>query len=653
MTVKPMTGKGISTYEDVKVLEALPLQDRHLPNSILAAIMNGDELGEGRDALIFLPDATRTSHVFRWTYGELITAIRQTGAGLKGLSTKDSPVISLLLPNLPETHFSLWGGQCVGQVNPINPLLEPEQIADIMGAAGSDILVTLAAVPGTDLFDKAVAACRLVPAVQTLITVNPAHYMGGIKGQIGSLAAKIKTRAQGLKIVPFSRLAGIGKEVELPIRGWNDVGALFHTGGTTGSPKIAQLTHGNQIFSSWAAATNRFMEKNPSIFCGLPLFHINGALVTGLVPWMKGATVFLGPPQGFRAKGLMENFWSIIETHKIGAMSAVPTIYQMLLDQTTEGHDISSMEFAICGAAPMPKALLDKFHTKTGVPLLEGYGFTEGACISTINPGYGPQRLGSVGFRLPYQNINIFQETPDGKGFIPVSPNQPGVIGIRGPNIFKGYLSPVDDAKAWISWQGEAWYNTGDLGRIDEEGYLWLTGRQKELIIRGGHNIDPALIEAALNSHPAIDQAAAIGAPDPKVGEVPVAYVTLVKGVDIQEQALIRHVKNQISERAAIPKHIRIIDQMPLTALGKIYKPALKRRETTRVITQVIEDILGPNLVIVALGKQGDQDHMMDIYPKKGSFSDTEVAALKTALDCFALNIRINRCSKPTISPVN
>ena len=214
MTVKPMTGKGISTYMDVKTLEAVPLEDRHLPKSVLGAIIAGGKISEGRDALIFLPDATRTSRVFRWTYGELIMAIRQTGAGLKALSVKDSPVISLLLPNLPETHFSLWGGQSVGRVNPINPLLEPEQIAEIMGAAGSDILVTLAAVPGTDLFDKAVAACRLVPAVQTLVTVNPARYMGGIKGQIGSMAAKIKTRAKGLTIVPFSRLGGIGKNVD-------------------------------------------------------------------------------------------------------------------------------------------------------------------------------------------------------------------------------------------------------------------------------------------------------------------------------------------------------------------------------------------------------------------------------------------------------
>jgi len=132
-----------------------------------------------------------------------------------------------------------------------------------------------------------------------------------------------------------------------------------------------------------------------------------------------------------------------------------------------------------------------------------------------------------------------------------------------------------------------------------------------------------------------------------------VAYVTLVKGIEIQEQALIRHVRNQISERAAIPKHVRIIDQMPLTALGKIFKPALKRREIIRVISQVIEDILGPNHAIVALGKQGDQDQMMDIHPKNGSFSDNEVAALKTALDCFALNIRIKRYSKSRIPPDN
>ena len=138
------------------------------------------------------------------------------------------------------------------------------------------------------------------------------------------------------------------------------------------------------MFSAWAGANNRFLEDNKTIFCGLPLFHVNGVIVTGLLSWLNGATVLLGPPEGFRAAGVIENFWKIVETHKVGSVSAVPTIYQRLLEQPIDEFDISSLEFVICGAAPISSSTILGFEKEIGVPMVEGYGCTEGACVSTI-----------------------------------------------------------------------------------------------------------------------------------------------------------------------------------------------------------------------------------------------------------------------------
>ncbi|PHZ83876.1 acyl-CoA synthetase [Paremcibacter congregatus] len=635
--------KGISTFQDIQKLETRPLESLELPHSILDGIRHGSTICQNRDALTFLPNPYHTLDIFKWSYTDLIEEITQAAKGFLAISEDKNPVISMLLPNLPETYFSLYGAQSVGQANPINPLLEPEQIKDIMQAAHTNILVTLASLPGTDLFEKAVKACENLPNVKTIITVDPTKYARGINSIAGSLISKIKTRAKDIKIVPFSKLAKIGLHLTLPIRKWDDRGALFHTGGTTGAPKIAQLTHGNQIFISWAAATNRFMEENKSIFCGLPLFHVNGALITGLVSWMNGATVFLGPAQGFRTPGLIENFWSIIESHKIGAFSAVPAIFQKLSEIPADKYDISSIEFAICGAAPISKTTFKNFQSNTSILLLEGYGFTEGACISSISPGYGEQRVGSVGLKIPYQDITVFKELKNTGAFHPVETNQIGIIGVTGPNVFQGYLSSDDNQNIWIEWDGKKWYNTGDMGRLDQEGYLWLTGRKKDLIIRGGHNIDPMIIENGLICHPLIESVAAIGSPDPEVGEIPVAYVIVKEGKSLSVRDMLDFAQTVIPERAAIPKHIVIIDQMPLTTIGKIFKPALIEKELKRVLSGLLAKNLKNDNHKILISKDKKLGHQIYIRPSHTAWSNETYLRIKKILDQYALNINLQK----------
>lgn len=229
----------------------------------------------------------------------------------------------------------------------------------------------------------------------------------------------------------------------------------------------------------------------------------------------------------------------------------------------------------------MPTELFHRFQKETGIKILEGYGLTEGGCVSSINPPHGETRLGSIGVRLPWQDMRAVILGNDGRYVRDAAVDEPGVLAIRGPNLFKGYLNPTHNRDLWIerpsplNGQTERWLNTGDLGRVDHDGYFWLTGRKKELIIRGGHNIDPKLIEEAMNTHPGVALAAAVGRPDAHAGEVPVVYVQLRGELSISEDELMAHAHASIAERAAWPKRIHILPQLPTTAIGKIFKPAL------------------------------------------------------------------------------
>jgi fatty-acyl-CoA synthase len=310
---------------------------------------------------------------------------------------------------------------------------------------------------------------------------------------------------------------------------------------------------------------------------------------------MNGASVILGPPSGYRGEDVISNFWHIVDFYKINFFSGVPTVYSSLLNVPVEDSDISSLEFAICGAAPMPAEVFRQFETRTKVTILEGYGLTEGVCISSVNPSGGEKRVGSIGFRLPYQEMKIVELDADGNFKRACDENEIGLIVVRGPNVFPGYKEEIHNEAAFVDCgDGEGlWLNTGDLGRQDAEGYFWLTGREKELIIRGGHNIDPLLIEDPLHGHPDVALAAAVGRPDAYAGEVPVAYVQLEPGAQASEKELLAYAGENIGERAAVPKAVHIVDELPVTTVGKIFKPQLVRLEVEDVYKLVLQEIDG------------------------------------------------------------
>lgn len=597
---------GIATQDDVLAIEAQGLP-ANLPASTYEMICAGAAIDPSAPALSFFMTADAHRDAECWTYRELVRDITRTANMFARLGVNSQSVIAYLLPNLPETHFVIWGGQATGIVCAINPLLEGEAIGQLLKAAGASVLVTLAPFPGTDLWQKVADILHEVEPLRHLVLVDLTDRVRGMAqsaartlqhdacaqlygagGLRSAVPAHIRIHDFGTAIAQESGTALDNARRIQP----GDMSSYFCTGGTTGLPKIAMRSHGNEVANAWSAG--RFFGDSigpgKTTFCGLPLFHVNAAMVTGLLPFSRGAHVVLGTPQGYRGDGVVKRFWEIVEHHHINFFSGVPTLYASLLDIPSEDHVIDSLEYGLCGAAPMPVGVFRAFQEKTGIRILEGYGLTEGTCVSSVNPPNGERRLGSIGIRIPFQAMKAVVVDDAGRYLRDCAANEEGLLVISGPNVFIGYTRPDQNEALWLDLgDGKRWLNTGDLGRCDIDGYFWLTGRKKELIIRGGHNIDPATIEEPLHRHPAVQIAAAIGRPDAYAGELPVAYVQLKPGMTASEHDLEMFMQQEIAERAALPKYVRIVEAIPLTGVGKIFKPELKRRETSDALRAALD----------------------------------------------------------------
>ncbi len=308
--------------------------------------------------------------------------------------------MAFVLPNLPETHFVIWGGETAGAVLAINPYFEPAQIANLMKAARARVLVTLAPNPVVDLWTKLAPCLEALPDLETVALVDAMPYAGFVaRGRDVSAFA-----LAGVDVVDFRDclVAQPADRLLAPQAISSDaVCSYFCTGGTTGAPKIAVRTHRNEIFDAWSAAQMIETRQSPRIaLCGLPLFHVNAQLVTGLQAWMRGDHVVLATPEGYRGKNVIAKFWEIVAHYRVTTFSGVPTIFSALMNAPISGADISSLEFAICGAAPMPAKLIADFEAKTGLKIIEGYGLTEGGCVSFANPS-AARRAGSIGLQFP------------------------------------------------------------------------------------------------------------------------------------------------------------------------------------------------------------------------------------------------------------
>ena len=569
-------------------------------------------------AFHFLTQADVTAPSRDISYAEFGAKVTQTANLFHDLGIGPKDVVSYLLPNLPETHYVLWGAEAAGVVNPINPLLDIEHIVAIMTAARSKVLVTLGPNPQSDIWQKAMEVKHRVPTLTHIVQImGPDQTIDDVifyQDVINSYNSESLDSGRIIKR--------------------DDLCSLFHTGGTTGTPKLAKHTHFKEIANATMASLNTNVSDEDVGLCGLPLFHINAVMVTGLVCFLSGATVVLATAGGYRTEGLIANFWKIIERYRVTFFSGVPTIYAGLLQVPLDGADVSTLRIAICGAAPIAQEVIRKFEAATGLALIEGYGLTEGTCISSCNPLHGERRVGSIGFRSPYQEMKTVILDKAGHYVRDCNTDEIGTVALKGPNVFSGYLQAENNAGIWVA---DGWLNTGDVGRQDEQGYFWLTGRTKELIIRGGHNIDPAVIENALSKHNDVAHVAAVGKPDSYAGEVPVAYVVLHPGATCAVSELIDFAKDHIAERAAAPKEIYLISALPLTAVGKIFKPELKRNVIKRTILDLLADF---NLT---LNISVEADKTYGTIATIENVPEDKIDSIRDIMDHYAFHTIINK----------
>jgi fatty-acyl-CoA synthase len=560
----------IRNIGDIEAIESVPLQERISASSTYELIRTGAQRNPDAVALHFLLSGEAWEAPIQVRYGEFLARVTQSANLFHDLGVGPRDVVTYLLPNLPQTHFVLWGAEAAGVANPINPLLEPAQIRDIMISAKTRVLVALGERPGSEIWPKVEAIRREVPTLEAVIRVmGPSDESQGIYGyeeRIGRYASE--RLDSGRRIEP------------------REVCSLYHTGGTTGTPKLARRAHRNEIFSAVICAMALDLSGESAMMCGLPLFHANAPLLTGLAPLSVGASIVLLGPSGYRDPGVIRNFFKIAERYRVDSFMAVPTVLSMLLHVPVEGIDLSRLRYAMCGSAPLSVHVFRAFEERTGLKLLEGYGLTEATVVSSCNPRDGERKVGSVGLRIPYQEMKTVILDDEGEYLRDCLPGEVGVLVLRGPNVFDGYVEEVHDRGAWVAGD---WLNTGDMGRIDEDQYFWLTGRRKELIIRGGHNIDPAVVEEALYQIEGVAEAAAVGQPDRHAGEVVVAFVTPKAGVALDAGEIERQCRAKITERAAVPKKVHVIDRMPMTAVGKIFKPELRYRAIREVFLSELE----------------------------------------------------------------
>lgn len=573
----PLSEPILETIEQVIKFEKTPLLEQFPYTDSYNLIMSSAHRFAADTALEFLLQGLPAEPAQKINYAELGAQITRTANLLHKLGITPQDSVSIVLPILPQTHFAIWGAQAAGIANPINPMLDAEHIGEIIAAAGSKIVICLGQSPHTNIWEKVLTAVQDYSIVETIIAVN-----------VDGLTQTTNHTRNGDQITVIDFAASIAAESGATLIsnrqfGANQVAAYFHTGGTTGRPKLAQLTHGNMAFLGQLMQVYTAHMTYHTVLCGLPLFHIYGVIVQGIAAFSVGYRVILMTPSGFRSPVAMKNFWSLIDRFQVQQFSAVPTVLMALADIPVGDANTSSLTNINSGAAPLSLPFKLNFEKKFNVEVGNGYGMTETTALISRAPAQQPP--GSVGMRIPYSQIRIAHL--DGTRVVKnCTLEESGVVLVKGPQVFIGYKSDVDNAGAWIE---DGWFNTGDLGYLDAKGFLYLSGRAKDLIIRSGHNIDPELIEEPLSAHPAISAAVAVGMPDPYAGELPMAFVVRKPGAEIDVAVLLQYCDEEISERAAIPKRIEFIDSMPLTAVGKIFKPALRQRITQQVIVEHLD----------------------------------------------------------------
>jgi len=482
------------------------------------------------------------------SYTQLDALSNQVANFLYDLGIRKGDKVSVYLPNMPEYVYLYLGIPKIGAVTgPVNAMFKPREVKFVVGHSEAKTIVTIP---------------KFMPVVNQ------------IKGELPNLKHIIIIGESTEDTLNFSELmekASTDDPPEVEIDEKEDPAAILYTSGTTGFPKGVLQTHFN--IRRNAEMIKDFMQakEHYRFMLILPLFHCNAQIVTIMAPLIIGASSILTP--GFSA----QTHWDTVAKYKASTFSCVPTILSILLRMPHENLDLSSLEFVVCGAAPLPVEVFRAFEDTFKCKVVEGYGLTEGTCASSVNPlpteTEDRRKIGSIGIPLPGNEMKIVDSQGND-----LPPNSKGEIVIQGDNIMKEYFK---NPEANAETLKDGWLYTGDIGHMDEDDFFYITDRKKDMIIRGGENIYPREIEEVIYSHPAVTLGTVIGVRDKIYGELPKAFVVLKEGESVTEEEMIEYCKKHLAD-FKVPKYVEFRDDLPKTPTGKIMKQPLREEEESK-----------------------------------------------------------------------
>ncbi len=489
-------------------------------------------------------------------------------------------VVALYLPNTPQFAISYYGVLKTGAtVTPVNPLYTGEELARQLKKSKARILVAL------DLFANRVreALEEKGASVDAVVYTGIDDYLPAVLGFLYRLKEKKpKITYDGEKIVKFKQLLAIGsKTTEMPrpdISPKDDLAVLMFTGGTTGVPKGVMLTHYNLVANilqvdAWWKPNVKAKDTLVGI---LPWFHIYGQTAVLNLAVYRAARIIVFPRLD------LDRLLRDVTKYKANIFHGVPTLYSLIINKPDiKKYDLSSIEVCISGAAPLPKAVAERFEELTGAKLREGYGLTETSPVTHVNPIYGKAKLGSIGVPVP----NTLAAIADLEKPLLLPPGKVGELVVSGPQVMKGYYEMDEENRlVFFELYGRRWLRTGDIAYMDEEGYFYIVDRKKDTIKYKGITLFPREIEEVLYRHECVKEAAVVGIPDPHVGERPKAFIVLTdecKG-KISADDIIEYAKKHLAE-FKVPKIIEFRDELPKTAVGKILRRILREEELKKM----------------------------------------------------------------------
>ena len=470
------------------------------------------------------------------TYRELDEQSNRVANGLLKRGVRKGDRVCLLMDNSPEFYYAYFGIIKIGAIaGPVNCWWQTGEIRYLLNDSGATAL----------FFDH-----------------NYRGHIDKIIDETPALKHVIEREATDQRFIAFETLLAEPMELAPLEIGLDDVSTIVYTSGTTGNPKGVLLTHRNILTNSLQASRLANIDENDVIMCFLPLFHVNGLVITGTSPLSRGSQIIL------RRNFSASEFWECVAKYRVSIFSGVPTVYQILLQTPgSEGVDVSSLRYGVCGAAPMPVEAIRKFEETFKMIIIEGYGLTEGTAGATANPIDGVRKIGSIGIPFAGSEIKLLNDQDE-----EVPQGEVGEICIKGDHVMKGYFNkPEDTAQALRG----GWLHTGDMAYKDEDGYLFIVDRKKEMVIRGGENIYPKELEGIIYGHPQVMDVAVVGVPDAIYGEEVMACLVLHPGQTLTEEAFKEWCRANMASYK-VPKYVDFRTALPKNILGKILKKELK-----------------------------------------------------------------------------